>query len=93
MAVNPSDRQRAYSVMTAMGEFDIPKVENMKVLGTELPSDGGSWQAFEARVAAADRAFYSKKNLLQNRSAPMKKRLEAFYKFVGSVFLYGCEGW
>eukprot|EP00974_Lingulodinium_polyedra_P058607 5642735-Lingulodinium_polyedra.AAC.1 len=41
MAANPNDRQRSYTVMTAMGEFEIPKVERVRILGTEVPSDGG----------------------------------------------------
>ena len=52
-----------------------------------------TWSAFEARRTAAEKAFWSKKALLLNAHAPLARRLKAFYRYVGSIFLYGSEGW
>jgi hypothetical protein len=80
-------------VVDGADELAVPSVQNMEVLGTRLDRTGATTPSFQHRAAKAEKAFWSDKAVLLDKSIPLGKRFQRYVERVVPRFLHGCCSW
>ena len=74
-------------------QLDVVSVASMRILGTEQSRMGETCVAVDWRLQRATSAFWSHKEILLNRTIPLRERLWEFMARAQPVALFGCASW
>uniref|UniRef100_A0A8D8TV43 Craniofacial development protein 2 n=1 Tax=Cacopsylla melanoneura TaxID=428564 RepID=A0A8D8TV43_9HEMI len=83
-------RNRSVEPLT-INNLNFEKVENFKYLGSLFDSKNRIAQELQARIVAANRAYFSLQNILKRRSLSNNFKISLYQCYIVPVLLYGCE--
>lgn len=83
-------RNRSVEPLT-INNFKFEKVENFKYLGSLFDTKNRMAQELQARIVAANRAYFSLQNILKRRSLSKNFKVSLYQCYIVPVLLYGCE--
>ena len=68
-------------------------MDELDILGATVTGRGGGRAMIDRRLGAGTRCFWKHHEMLQDKDARLRPRLEAFYRCVPSAVVHCAESW
>lgn len=75
------------------GSYTFENVEEFKYLGSIITSDNNEAREVQARVKAANRAYFALLSIMKSRDVRRDTKILLYKTLIRSVATYGCETW